>query len=121
MKQKPRYDPVSVDPLSMKQALSHLFNNTLTKLWVSCPLKDKIYIGTHNIDCAGAIQSARYRHTKTGRFDGVHLFGSSGSKAYINSVLSILKSASLISNEKDFHLSCPRYKYQNRKPRYQGN
>ena len=121
MKQTPRYDPLSVDPLSIRPALSRLFNNTLTELWISCPLKNKIYIGTHNIDCTGAIQSARYRHTKTGRFDGVHLYGTTGSKAYTKSVLNILASASLISAEKDFHLSCPQYKYQNRQSRRQGN
>jgi hypothetical protein len=118
MKQTPRYDPVSVDPMSLKPALSQLFNNTLMELWISSPMKDRIFVGSHNIDCSGAIQSARYRHTKTGRFDGVHLYGSSGSKAYTKSVLNILRSATLISTEEDYHLSCAQYKYQNR---YQGN
>ena len=118
MKQTPRYDPHNVDPLSLKSALSHLFNNTMMELWMNSPLKDKIYVGSHNIDCSGAIQSARYRHTKSGRFDGVHLYGSSGSKAYTMSVLNILRSASLISSDHDYHLSCDQYKYQNRN---QGN
>ena len=59
MKQTPRYDPLTTDPLAIKPALSQLFNNTLTELWLSCPLKNKIYIGTHNIDCTVAVQSAR--------------------------------------------------------------
>ena len=121
MKQTPRYDPLSVDPLSIRPALSQLFNNTLTELWISCPMKNKIYIGTHNIDCTGAIQSARYRHTKTGRFDGVHLYGTTGSKAYTKSVLNILKSASLFSSEEDYHLSCPQSQYQNSQQNHQGN
>lgn len=119
MKQTPRYDPAMVDPHSLKPALSNLFNNTLMELWMSSPMKEKIIIGSHNIDCAGAIQSARYRHTKTGRFDGVHLYGTSGSKAYTNSVLNILRNAAIISR-KDDHLSCPQYRYQNRH-RNQGN
>ena len=119
MKQTPRYDPVSTDPLSLKPALSQLFNNTLTELWVSCPLKDKIRIGSHNIDCSGAIQSARYRHTKTGKFDGVHLYGTTGSKAYTNSVLNILRGAALTTPDYEYHFTCPQYKYQNKK--YQGN
>ena len=73
MKQTPRYDPHDKDPLSLKPALSQLFNNTITELWINFPMKEKIYIGSYNIECSGAVQSARYRHTKTGRFDGVHL------------------------------------------------
>ena len=116
MKQTPRYDPLDVDPLGLKAALSQLFNNILVEMWLSSPLKDKIFVGSHNIDCSGAIQSARYRHTKTGRFDGVHLYGASGSKAYTKSVLNILRSASVISSEDDFHLSCA----QSRESRHQG-
>ena len=55
MKQTPRYDPVITDPLQLKPMLAQLFNNTLTELWTSCPLKEKIHIGTHNIECTGAI------------------------------------------------------------------
>ena len=121
LKQIPRYDPVVTDPLSLKPALSQLFNNTLTDQWMSSPHKDKIFIGTHNIECTGAIKESRYRETKSGKFDGVHLFGSSGSKAYTKSVLNILKSASVITSEDSFHLSCAQYKYQNRQSRYQGN
>ena len=118
MKQTPRYDPLDIDPLSLKPALSLLFNNTIMELWMKCPMKEKIHIGSHNIDCSGAVQSARYRHTKTGRFDGVHLYGSSGSKAYTLSVLNILRSAGLISSDHDYHLSCAQFKYQHRN---QGN
>ena len=119
MKQTPRYDPVSTDPLSLKPALSQLFNNTLTELWVSCNVKNKIHVGTHNIDCSGVIQSVRYRQMKTGRFDGVHLYGITGSKAYTNSVVNILKGAALTTADYEYHQTCPQSKYQNR--RYQGN
>ena len=121
MKQTPRYDPREVDPLSLKSALSHLFNNTLMDMWMSSSMKEYIFVGSHNIDCSGAIQSARYRHTKTGRFDGVHLYGSSGNKAYTRSVLNILRSAKLTSQESDFHLSCPQSQYQKKQSRCQGN
>ena len=114
MKQIPRYDPVSSDPLSLKPALSQLFNNTLTDQWISCPLKDKLVIGNHNLDCSGAIQQSRYREFKTGRFDGIHLMGSSGRKFYTLSVLNILKNVQLTSSEYAYHQSCEQYKYQNR-------
>ena len=112
MKQIPRYDPSHLDPLSLKPMLSQLFNNTLVEEWMNSPLKDRIFIGTHNIECSGAVQSARYRHTKTGRFDGVHLYGSSGSKAYTKSMLNILQSASLTTEEDIYHTSCPQARYQ---------
>ena len=114
LKQTPRYDPLEVDPLSLKPALSQLFNNTMVELWMNSPMKEHIFVGTHNIDCSGAVQAARYRHTKSGWFDGIHLYGSPGSKAYTLSVLNILRSASLIANDDDYHLSCAQYRYQNR-------
>ena len=121
MMQTPRYDPADVDPLSVKPAMAYIFNNTIMDLWMNSHMKDRMFVGTHNIDCSGSIRSARYRHTKTGRFDGVHLYGSSGGKAYTKSVLNILRSAELICPDFDFHLSCPQTKYNNRKNKFQGN
>ena len=115
MKQIPRYDPANVDPLSLKAALSQLFNTTLTELWMTCPLRDKIAIGSHNIDCTGAIQESRYRQPKTGKFDGIHMLGNSGQKAYTKSVLNILSVAKLTSDEYDFHQSCSQYQFQYQK------
>ena len=51
MKHIPRYDPKDVDPLGLKPSLSHLFNSTLSELWMKSPLKEKIFIGTHNLEC----------------------------------------------------------------------
>ena len=117
MKQIPRYDPSHVDPLSLKPTLSVLFNSTLTDLWMESPYKQKIYVGNHNIECTGAIKESRYRHTKSGKYDGIHLLGSSGQKAYTLSVLSILKAANITSSDYDYHLSCAQFKYQNRQNR----
>ena len=110
MKQIPRYDQSNVDPLSLKPSLSILFNNTLTNLWMESPFKDKMFIGNHNIECNGSIREARYRHTKSGKFDGIHLYGSSGRKAYTKSVLNILKSANVTSP--DFHGYCAQFRAQ---------
>ena len=111
MKQIPRYDPTNVDPLSLKAALSILFNNTLTRLWMESPFKEKMFIGNHNIECNGSIREARYRHTKSGKFDGIHLYGSSGRKAYTKSVLNILKSAKV--TRPGFHGYCAQFAFQN--------
>ena len=122
MKQIPRYDPKDLDPLGLKAALSQLFNNSLMELWMNSPHKEKVVIGTHNMECAGASQLSRYRSTKTGRFDGIHLFGSSGSKFYTLSILNILRTAGLIASDDDYHLSCAQFKYQHRQQRrHQGN
>ena len=112
MKQTPRYDPANVDPLSIKPALAELYNNTITKQWMDSQFKDRIAIGNHNIDCTGSIRDSRYRVTKTGKYDGIHLYVNSGRKAYTNSVINILKSAQLTSPAYDDHQTCLHYMYQ---------
>ena len=111
MKQTPRYDTTEADPSSIKPVLSQLFNNSVTELWMTSQLKDKIFVGNHTIDCTGSIREARYRNTKTGRYDGIHLFGSSGKKAYTNSVMNILKQAGIVNPEFD-HTNCPQTQFQ---------
>ena len=63
MKQIPKYDRNEVDLLSLKPALSQLYNNTLTEEWMGSQFKDRIIIGFHNIKCSGAILQSRYRET----------------------------------------------------------
>ena len=77
-------------------------------------------MGNHNIACTGSIRESRYRVTKTGFFDGVHLCGSSGKKAYTNSVLNIFKNAGMIDPNFD-HTSCHQSKYWAEKSGYQKN
>ena len=119
MKQIPRYDPSHVDPMGLKATLSMLFNSTITSLWMDSA-DERIFIGSHNIECTGAIKESRYRHTKSGKYDGIHLYGSSGRKAFTLSVLNILKAANVTSSDHDFHQSCAQFKYQNRRSRQSG-
>ena len=91
MKQIPRYDPVSNDPKSIKAALSQLYNDTLTQLWLSSPLKDRLTIGNHTLECNGGIRDSRYRLRE--KYDGTHLYGTSGKKSYTESVLRIIRDA----------------------------
>ena len=120
MKQTPRYDPPIMDPLSLKPVLSELYNKTLEECLQSSQLKDRIILGTHNIDCTGSIREARYRETKSGRFDGLHLYGSSGGKAYTNSVLNILRSAGMVDPDYD-HSNCQQTRYQARNRKHMKN
>ena len=106
---------LALTALGLKPSLSLFFNNTLGSLWMDSPLKHKLLVGDHNIECNGAIREARYRHTKTGRYDGIHIYGSSGRKAYTNSVLNILRLAKVTSQ--DFHGPCEQFRFQTRQTR----
>ena len=101
MKQIPRYDLAKNDPKGIKAALSQLYNDTLTQLWLSSPLKDRLTVSNHRLECSGGMRESRY---KLGRkFDGIHMFGQSGKKAYTESVLMILADTECIK------LAPPRY------------
>ena len=56
----PRYDPPSIDPLGLKSDLSKMFNEKLEELCKNSTFKSKIFVGSHNIDCTGAIRESRY-------------------------------------------------------------
>ena len=89
MNQIPRCDPTSKDPLCLKPELSSLFNSTLSNSCIRSEFKSNIVIGEHNIECIGAKKEARYRQVGTSKFDGIHLLGRLGKRAYTDSVLNI--------------------------------
>ena len=88
----PRFDAKEVDPTSLKPVLARLANATLSQLWLNSPLNDKIIIGRHSLESsgAGAQHLARYKNQRTGKYDGVHLYGEMGRTDYTNSVKTIL-------------------------------
>ena len=55
----PRYDPPSVDPLGLKSVLSKMFNGKIEELWRGSSFRSKIFVGSHNIECNGAIRESR--------------------------------------------------------------
>ena len=99
----PRYDTISEDPLSAKAGLISLYNDTLEQSLLSSSLKDRILLGSHNLECSGGVRSARFGWKN--RFDGIHLRGVSGQKAYTESLLITLKKAQMVkaSPESYFH------------------
>ena len=135
MNHAPRYDAKEVDPAGLKPNLAKFANNCMLELWLQSPLKNKILIGTHTLDCAGYVRSQRYTDERTGKHDGVHLYSKAGKEAYTESVLNILLSSFQTQDKADgrgnesFHNKCPqaqyrrqhegRFKYQGRKQ--QGN
>ena len=132
----PRFDKSEVDPLSLKKTLVKIANTNFHQLWLDSPLKDKIFIGEHRLDCSNREQIHRYTDVNTKRYDGIHMYGKSGQRAYTESVLSIMKmallhqdvkssassspvsspvssSASSTSEDKDIHTYCPQAQYLN--------
>ena len=106
------------NPPGLKASLSKLFNETLEQLLVNSAFKDRVMIGNHNLDCSGCVLQARYRNIQSNKFDGIHMYGPSGQKAYTASVLNILSSAQLVQVnppkyfDEYHHQSCEQTRYQ---------
>ena len=118
MNHVPRYDGKEVDPAGLKPNLAKFANNCMLELWLQSPLKNKILIGTHTLDCAGYLRSQRYTDERTGKYDGVHLYGKAGKEAYSESVLNNLLSSFQTQDKADgrgnesFHKKCPQAQYR---------
>ena len=97
MNHLPRFDTASSDPLQLKPSLSILFNNTINDLKTFSHLKERIFVGNHDIDCSGSNLNDIFCDPSTGRLDGVQLHGWRGRKVYTQSVINILKASRLIS------------------------
>ena len=78
MEHPPRFD----DKLKSKLALQA--NSTMRQLWDISPLKEKIFIGLHSLECygGGSTHQGRYKDYKTGRYDAVHFYGKTGIKDF---------------------------------------
>lgn len=92
----PRYDLADVDPTRLKPYLARFANLTLFNLWHSCAFQDRIQICRHNLDCTEENAAAWYKSKGSGKYDGVHMYGPEGLKAYSRSVSEIIKSALLV-------------------------
>ena len=82
-------------------------------------MKKKIIIGNHNLDCSGGIREARYRNIQLRKYDGIHMYGPSGMKAYTASVVNIMNNAQLVEVTPpkyydDGHKACNQARYQAR-------
>ena len=61
--------------------------------------KDKVTVGSHNLDCDGGKRASMYGDHKKTHIDMIHMRGSSGLVAYTRSVAAILARAGLASRE----------------------
>ena len=129
MQHPPRYDSPDVDPIGIKPQLAQYANSTFHQMWQSSAMKDRLTLGVHSLSCPDDVLTARYRDENSGRYDGVHMYGRQGMKAFSSSVILILKSFLTPANKtatNDDHSSCPQTKHMNdkkktTKPEYQTN
>ena len=130
MEHPPRFDTPDVDPTFLKPNLARLANATLGGLWLNSPQKDRIVIGQHSLESSGsgAAHVDRYQG-RGGKYDGVHLYGRTGSRDYTNSVMTILSMTvprypGSVQTEhgtaqlEDSHTNCPQAQYQRRNIQY---
>ena len=129
MNNSPRFDTEADDPLGIKPKLAEFANSYILQLWLDSPLKNKIYIGSHTLECSAQTKLNRYVDPSTGRYDGVHLYSSEGKLAYTESVLNILLSSfqtpaqnsnqqtqqTKMHYESDNHKNCPQTEYMSKK------
>ena len=101
----PRFDIHEVDPTGLKPKLALFANNTLDKLQQSSDMKNKIVLGKHSLD---KLHSRMYKDERTGRYDGLHMYGVNGFLLYTDSIVKIINSS------QDNHDTCPQAGYQRR-------
>ena len=93
MNHAPRYDTSDVDPVGLKSILANFANAYFLELWLDSPMKNKIVIGSHSLDCSGEERTKRYTDDRSKRYDGVHFLGGLGKSVYTESVMKILLSS----------------------------
>ena len=92
MEHVPRYDLAVLDPTGLKPKLAKFANSIFAQMWNSSIMKDKIVIGKHTLECSMDRMSAWYKDDRSGRYDGVHLYGIEGRRAFTKSMLGAIKS-----------------------------
>ena len=126
MNHAPRFDQEHVDPLGLKPKLATYANSFLLELWLDSPQKQNIHIGSHYLQCSANTMTDE----RSGKYDGVHLYGSAGKQAYTESVINILLSSvnpsanddftRMLPND-DFHTRCPQTKYNQKQKKLYSN
>ena len=119
MEHPPRFDGKNAQ-------LVQVANNALKQLHGNSSYKDMIVVGQHSLECpgSGSTHTGKYRDSYTGRYDGVHMYGYTGTRDYKDSVSSILLMAfpeeisdhhqprSELGNRRDDHSNCEQAQYQ---------
>ena len=51
MEHAPRYDTQEVDPSGVKPKLANFANSTMSKMWHSSAMRNRIVLGKHSLSC----------------------------------------------------------------------
>ena len=112
MEHPPRFDGV-------KSQLVEIANSALKQLHLKSSSKDMIVIGRHSLESSGGGSShlARYQDYYTGRYDGVHLYGRTGTRDYTDSVntmflMALSDTRAELGNMEEDHTTCEQAQYQ---------
>ena len=119
MEHPPRFDVPDADPTALKPRLAKYANTVLADLHQQSSVKNRIVIGKHSLTSESSMMAAKYRDDFTGRFDGVHMYGSHGVAEYTKSIVQIIKNilppspprSSFLSTT-SYHDTCPQAQYQ---------
>ena len=74
-----------------------------------------VVIAKHNLEYSENSRRDIFTHTQNNKFDGIHMYGRDGKRAYTESVLSVLLSNGprLRLRAAESHKTCPQTMYQN--------
>ena len=98
LRKPPRFDPAAIDPLGLKPQLSRFGDAVLFDLWCNSSFKARIIIGDHQLPHRLDEDHSRvFGDPKLCHYDGIHMYGPHGRKAFLASILNILKSAGIFS------------------------
>ena len=120
----PRYEPASVDPLSIKEKLNQFGNTLYTNLWIEKGCPSNIIIEDQHLDCHGPLRDKRFGNPGSVGYDGkpwdgIHMRGRLAVTHYTNSIIRILSGtvrSAFNSYKSDYHQTCPQTNYQSRQP-----
>ena len=89
MERPPRFDPPDSDPAHLKAWLSDYANGVLHDELAKSNVKQRVFVCPHSLP--QTFEQDLYGHPARRGFDGVHLHGSNGSKAFTHSMCNILQ------------------------------
>ena len=112
MEHPPRFD-------GFRSQLALIANSALKQLHINSSSRNMIVIGQHSLESSGGGLShqARYEDDRTGRYDGVHLYGRTGARDYTDSVdtmllLALSDTRAELGSMVGDHTDCEQAQYQ---------
>ena len=97
LRRPPRFDLLAADPLQVKPQLSRLGDAILFDLWCGSTLKEKIFLGDHQIPHQmDSSHPLVFGSPGLPSYDGLHMCGPAGRETFQQSILHILAKSGLV-------------------------